>query len=206
MPPYAPKMNERSFSDTARTMNKKERIFDAAHDILAEQGFHGLSIAMVAKQAKVATGTIYRYFSDKEDLIRQLYRHTIMGCREQILNDVNIEETSFEQYRQLWLNIHHIFTSDPNAIICKLQYECSPLASELERDPVIMALWEPLDRFFERGRIAGLFIDLPLRVLQSLSLDSVALLLQQCRGHQLTLTDAQQETVIRASWQAILQP
>ncbi|MGK4476715.1 TetR/AcrR family transcriptional regulator [Aeromonas molluscorum] len=187
-------------------MNKKERIFDAAHDILAEQGFHGLSIAMVAKQAKVATGTIYRYFSDKEDLIRQLYRHTIMGCREQILNDVNIEETSFEQYRQLWLNIHHIFTSDPNAIICKLQYECSPLASELERDPVIMALWEPLDRFFERGRIAGLFIDLPLRVLQSLSLDSVALLLQQCRGHQLTLTDTQQEAVIRASWQAILQP
>ena len=82
-------------------MNKKERIFDAAHDILAEQGFHGLSIAMVAKQAKVATGTIYRYFSDKEDLIRQLYRHTIMGCREQILNDVNIEETSFEQYRQI---------------------------------------------------------------------------------------------------------
>ncbi|MCS3456970.1 TetR/AcrR family transcriptional regulator [Aeromonas rivuli] len=187
-------------------MNKKERIFDAAHDILAEQGFHGLSIAMVAKQAKVATGTIYRYFSDKEDLIRQLYRHTIMGCREQILNDVNIEETSFEQYRQLWLNIHHIFTSDPNAIICKLQYECSPLASELERDPVIMALWEPLDRFFERGRITGLFIDLPLRVLQSLSLDSVALLLQQCRGHKLTLTDTQQEAVIRASWQAILQP
>ena len=199
-------MNERSFSGIPRTMNKKERIFDAAHDILAEQGFHGLSIAMVAKQAKVATGTIYRYFSDKEDLIRQLYRHTIMGCREQILNDVNIEETSFEQYRQLWLNIHHIFTSDPNAIICKLQYECSPLASELERDPVIMALWEPLDRFFERGRITGLFIDLPLRVLQSLSLDSVALLLQQCRGHKLTLTDTQQEAVIRASWQAILQP
>ena len=60
-------------------MDKKERIFEAAHEILGEQGFYGLSIAVVAKKAKVAAGTIYRYFSDKDDLIRQLYyQHTIL--------------------------------------------------------------------------------------------------------------------------------
>lgn len=187
-------------------MDKKERIFDAAHDILAEQGFHGLSIAMVAKQARVATGTIYRYFSDKEDLIRLLYRHTIQQCHDLIMSDVDIEETTFTQYRQLWINIHQIFASDPNALTCKLQYESSPLACELEKDPVILALWEPLDRFYERGRASGLFIDLPLRVLQTLSLDSAAQLMQQCRVHELELTDTQREAVIYASWQAILQP
>lgn len=35
-------------------MDKKERIFEAAHEILGEQGFYGLSIAVVAKKAKVA--------------------------------------------------------------------------------------------------------------------------------------------------------
>ncbi|BDA11482.1 hypothetical protein KAM339_000230 [Aeromonas caviae] len=39
-------------------MDKKERIFEAAHEILGEQGFYGLSIAVVAKKAKVAAGTI----------------------------------------------------------------------------------------------------------------------------------------------------
>ena len=58
-------------------MDKKERIFEAAHEILSEQGFYGLSIAVVAKKAKVAAGTIYRYFSDKDDL---MYR-TLSGKR-----------------------------------------------------------------------------------------------------------------------------
>lgn len=39
-------------------MDKKERIFEAAHEILGEQGFYGLSIAVVAKKAKVAAGSI----------------------------------------------------------------------------------------------------------------------------------------------------
>jgi TetR/AcrR family transcriptional repressor of multidrug resistance operon len=56
-------MNERSFSHrNLITMDKKERIFEAAHEILGEQGFYGLSIAMVAKKAKVAAGTIYPSF------------------------------------------------------------------------------------------------------------------------------------------------
>ena len=33
-------------------MDKKERIFEAAHEILGEQGFYGLSIAAVAKIAR----------------------------------------------------------------------------------------------------------------------------------------------------------
>ena len=47
------------------------------------------------------------------------------------------------------------------------------MGAELEKDPVIMAAWAPLDRFFEQGREQGLFIDLPVRALQVLSLDCV---------------------------------
>lgn len=187
-------------------MDKKERIFEAAREVLGEQGFFGLSIAVVAKKANVAAGTIYRYFSDKDDLIRQLYLHTMRQCHPMVMEGVQIEEVSFRQYRRLWLNINAIFTNLPNALKCKLQYESSPLGAELERDPVIMALWAPLERFFERGRQEGLFIDLPVLVLQALSLDCVANLAQQRRVHPFELTQEQLETVIKASWNAILNP
>lgn len=187
-------------------MDKKERIFEAAREILGEQGFYGLSIAVVAKKARVAAGTIYRYFSDKDDLLRQLYVHTILQCHPQVMEGVQIEEVSYAQYRRLWLNIDVIFTSIPNALKCKLQYESSPLGAELERDPVIMAAWAPLERFFEQGRQQGLFVDLPVPVLQSLSLDCVANLAQQRQVHDFELTQEQLETVIRASWNAILNP
>ena len=60
------------------------------------------------------------------------------------------------------------------------------------------------ERFFEQGRQQGLFIDLPVLVLQALSLDCVANLAQQRRVHDFVLTQEQLETVIRASWNAIL--
>lgn len=186
--------------------DKKEIIFNAAHEVLGERGFHGLSIAEVAKKADVAAGTIYRYFNDKDDLIRQLHQHTILQCVPLVIREVNFNEVSFQQFRQLWLNIHAIFVNEPNAIRCKLQYESSPLGAELETNPVILAAWEPLDRFFEQGVEQGLFIDLPIRALQVLSLDSVMHLALQCRVHNITLTESQLETAIRASWNAILSP
>ena len=69
---------------------------------------------MVAKKGGKA-GTIYRYFSDKDDLIRQLYQHTILKRHPLVMEGVQIEEVSYEQYRRLWLNIDAIFTSYPNA-------------------------------------------------------------------------------------------
>ena len=186
--------------------DKKESIFNAAHEVLGERGFHGLSIAEVAKKAGVATGTIYRYFNDKDDLIRQLHQHTILQCVPLVIREVNFNEVSFQQFRQLWLNIHAIFVNEPNALKCKLQYESSPLGAELATNPVLLSAWEPLDRFFERGVEQELFIDLPIRALQVLSLDSVVHLALQCGVHKITLTEQQLETVIRASWNAILSP
>ncbi|WP_440132151.1 hypothetical protein [Escherichia coli] len=52
----------------------------------------------------------------------------------------------------------------------------------------------------------GLFIDLPVRVLQVLSLDCVANMALQSQVHQFELTQDQLEAVIRACWRAILTP
>ena len=59
-------------------VDKRQKIIDAAEKLIAESGFQGLSMHKFAKEAGVAAGTIYRYFSDKEDLLRQvrLGRHT----------------------------------------------------------------------------------------------------------------------------------
>ena len=52
--------------------DKRQKIIDAAESLIAESGFQGLSMHKLAKEAGVAAGTIYRYFSDKEDLLQQV--------------------------------------------------------------------------------------------------------------------------------------
>jgi AcrR family transcriptional regulator len=79
-------MNERSFSDLEQTAamthvtpdmeanGKEDRILRAAVQVFAEHGYHGSTMAMVAQQAEVATGTIYLYFVRKQDLLITLFQ------------------------------------------------------------------------------------------------------------------------------------
>src|SRR5689334_10075836 len=48
---------------------KRERIEQAAARVFAEHGFREAGIADVAREAGVATGSIYNYFASKEELL-----------------------------------------------------------------------------------------------------------------------------------------
>jgi AcrR family transcriptional regulator len=56
----------------------RERLRDAAENVFAANGFHGASVSAICRQAGVAQGTYYRYFSNKDDafllLVEQLER------------------------------------------------------------------------------------------------------------------------------------
>lgn len=47
---------------------KKKAIMDAAEKIISEKGIFGLTMKKVAREADVATGTLYLYFNTKESL------------------------------------------------------------------------------------------------------------------------------------------
>lgn len=49
--------------------NKRNAILNAATSVIAEDGFHGAKIAKIAERAGVATGSIYRYYPNKEAII-----------------------------------------------------------------------------------------------------------------------------------------
>ena len=56
----------------ARSREMKQRILDAAAQVLAERGYAGMSTNRVAEQAGVSVGSLYRYFSDRTDLMEHL--------------------------------------------------------------------------------------------------------------------------------------
>jgi AcrR family transcriptional regulator len=50
----------------------QHRIVQAATDIVAEHGWQGAQMALIAAKAGVATGSIYRHFTSKADLFAQV--------------------------------------------------------------------------------------------------------------------------------------
>jgi AcrR family transcriptional regulator len=51
--------------------DKKQRIMQAAEQLFRNRRFHEMTLEEIAREAGVGKGTIYLYFSDKEDLIFQ---------------------------------------------------------------------------------------------------------------------------------------
>ena len=58
-----------------RTPDKHSRLLGAALELFQSRGFDNVAVPEVAKAAGVATGTIYRYFKDKQALGNGLYRY-----------------------------------------------------------------------------------------------------------------------------------
>jgi AcrR family transcriptional regulator len=68
--------------------DKRELILAAALDEFSQNGFAAARLDDVARRAKVAKGTIYLYFKDKESLFQELLRAEIspvMGMLEAVL-------------------------------------------------------------------------------------------------------------------------
>ncbi len=54
--------------------DKREKIIQAAVKVFAHKGYHNARISDIAKKAKVADGTVYLYFSSKDELLYTLIR------------------------------------------------------------------------------------------------------------------------------------
>lgn len=57
-----------------RDESKIEAIYKATLQLVREKGLAGTTMCDISKAASLATGTLYIYFSNKEELIRELFR------------------------------------------------------------------------------------------------------------------------------------
>lgn len=62
-----------------QSASTRERILDAAHDLLLEVGYHSATVAAVASRAEVNVDTIYELVGRKPVLLRELIERAISG-------------------------------------------------------------------------------------------------------------------------------
>jgi AcrR family transcriptional regulator len=62
---------------TRRRADTRQRLFEAAVELIAEQGFSATTVDDIALRAQVAKGTVYYNFASKTVLFEELLRHGI---------------------------------------------------------------------------------------------------------------------------------
>lgn len=59
---------------TVAGLATRERLLAAARELIEEGGYASASVAAIAERAGVASGTLYRHFTSKEDLFVEVFR------------------------------------------------------------------------------------------------------------------------------------
>lgn len=83
-----------SIKRSASRRNKKEHILEKAIEVFAEKGSQQTTIADIAQAAKIAQGTIYVYFENKEALLNECMQEIIGPELQDIIDATkDIEDT-----------------------------------------------------------------------------------------------------------------
>ncbi len=84
-----------------RSEDKRNAILSAAIETLAELGERA-STSKIAKVAGVAEGTLFTYFSNKEELLNQLYLSLKAELRQVMMHDYPVDSDLQTQMSHIW--------------------------------------------------------------------------------------------------------
>ncbi|WP_408010345.1 TetR/AcrR family transcriptional regulator [Pseudalkalibacillus sp. A8] len=144
-------------------MNKKEikygLILDAAKIVFSEVGYHKASVSRIAKKAGIGDGTVYLYFSNKEDVLKKLFHNTIYyefaPKAESLMED--IEDPRLKLY-ELVRNHLHYFGKD-YALSKVIQIEARQSSSEIREamKAGIKRYFKLIESIIEDGQKKGVY-------------------------------------------------
>ncbi|UCE84633.1 MAG: TetR/AcrR family transcriptional regulator [Deltaproteobacteria bacterium] len=76
--------------------DKRERILDAASAVFARDGYHRARVSDIAREANIAYGLVYHYFTNKEEILRTIFEERWSGLLDAVdgvaRSDASVEE------------------------------------------------------------------------------------------------------------------
>lgn len=185
--------------------DKRDEIFRAALELIAEHGFHGAPMALIAERAGVGAGTIYRYFENKDVLINELFQELEGKIRERILEGYSTESPIRERFLHLNKRLYRYFIDFPLHFRYVEQFHNSPYGVACRRDK-ILGEWDKQDVFrelFEDGLSQQVMKDLPMLALFSLAFGPIVFAVRDHILGFIELNDALIERITEATWDGV---
>ncbi|WP_051428339.1 TetR/AcrR family transcriptional regulator [Bacillus sp. J33] len=139
-----------------RTEKKKEQIQNAAMELFKDLGIEKVSLAEIARKAKVSPVTIYNHFGTKDELVKNVIHTFLLREWDSRLETVQRDDLSFpEKVEKLILDTANV--SGINSDFLNKLLEGNPELEELIQD-FYKERMKYIISFFEEGKQKG-YID-----------------------------------------------
>jgi AcrR family transcriptional regulator len=186
-------------------VDKRVEIMQSALKLIAERGFHGAPMAMIAGDAGVAAGTIYLYFESKDVLITELYNEVEGNLIATLQEGYSTERPIRDRFIYLGTTLFRYHVEHPLQFRYIQQYHNSPYGAALRRDRFLGKTVESniFIELMEQGIAQQVLKDLPLMAISAIAFGPLFVL---ARDHILGFIVADHtlvEQVVAACWEGI---
>ena len=136
-------------------MSKKDNIIKAALKLFVEQGEQATSMKWIAKEAQCGIGTMYNYFSSKQELINVLYLETKKNLMTSVFNNFDSTACVKNQFVSTWLGfINHSIANPLEAGFLQMYSHSPKISAEVNEE--VGKLLYPLFEIYEKGKTEGI--------------------------------------------------
>lgn len=185
-----------------RDENKIVDIQQAAMKLIIKTGFVGLKMAEVAKEAGIATGTLYIYFKDKEALINQAYIATKQEIAKVLLSPDNQGANFYESFRRMWFAYIRFCMSEPEKMFFVEQFLHSGYLSEV----TVTAgehCFQPFTQFVEAAQEQGLLRKDTVEILKAQLMGPIHEFVKLGLEKGMPWLESQLESGFEMAWEAV---
>jgi TetR/AcrR family transcriptional regulator, repressor of fatR-cypB operon len=182
--------------------DKRAKLLDAALELFETRGFDGVAVPEIAKEAGVATGTLYLYFKDKAALVNALYRHWKSAYNAMVLAPPPEGLSPREIFSRYWQRMTQFARTYPRAVrFMDLHHHGAYLDAgslSLSRDYL-----ETAQAFARQARAQGAIRDLDPILIVALMWGAATGLVKFSAAGALTLDTNSATAMEDALWRAI---
>jgi TetR/AcrR family transcriptional regulator, fatty acid metabolism regulator protein len=97
-----------------RDPGKPQQIIDAAIRVFARNGYYNSRVSDIAREAGIASGTIYLYFKTKDDILVTLFREKMAEWVAQVRRRIADEPDAVAKIRRLIALHFSVLEGDPH--------------------------------------------------------------------------------------------
>jgi TetR/AcrR family fatty acid metabolism transcriptional regulator len=147
-----------------RVGNKRERIITAAARFFGEKGYHNTTTSEIAAAAGVAAGTIYIYFSSKEELLVAVFEEFLGTHMDRLREGVAREPGPEAKLRRLLALGLELMERNPDSariFLSQLRQSTSMIKTVAKRSS--RAYKDIIEKVLEEGMRAGVFRHMDVR-------------------------------------------
>jgi AcrR family transcriptional regulator len=185
-------------TDAVAPVDRALAVREAIVAVVAQRGLEATTMAAVAAEAGVATGTAYVHYPSKDELLIGGYVHVKQQLGTSAARGLTDGMTAHEAFDRIWTQAHEHLRRHPEQARFLVQFEHSSLGAIAharmadEHDPLTEATAELLDSF----------VPLPPMVLYDLALGPVVRLVASGQ----TIDDEGLVRLRDACWRAVALP